>query len=56
MTPGEVESVEPGLRLRWFDLAQLAQVDLRPGPLRDRLIEAVPDGTVHLEVDELKDA
>jgi ADP-ribose pyrophosphatase YjhB (NUDIX family) len=35
---GEFTGPEPHLRLRWFPLAKLAAVDLRPSVLRERLM------------------
>ena len=37
LVDGEFESAEPHLRSRWFPLAELAQVDLRPAVVRVRV-------------------
>jgi hypothetical protein len=37
LVDGEFESAEPHLRSRWFLLAELAQVDLRPAVVRVRV-------------------
>jgi 8-oxo-dGTP pyrophosphatase MutT (NUDIX family) len=37
LVEGEFAGPEPHLRLRWFPLAELADVDLRPAVLRERL-------------------
>jgi 8-oxo-dGTP pyrophosphatase MutT (NUDIX family) len=38
LTDGEFEGAEAHLRSRWFPLAELAQVDLRPSVVRRRLM------------------
>ncbi len=45
---GEFANVEPHLRLRWFPLAELAAVDLRPDVVRRRLMALTLRPTQHV--------